>query len=161
MKNKQRDRIIVMSIMSYYAHQIFDGTKEFEFRKSPLKQQDLNKKIYVYSAKGDKALVGYIKVSDILTGNTSQIMKITGYDIRPDGHEIVDYYGKHFQKCYALKLYGVTKFKKYLSLRDMRKIKPDVHLAQYYTYIYENNPLYSVIKEWDKKFSMDDKVCTK
>lgn len=44
MEKMQRNRIIVMSIMSYYARQIFDETKGYEFRKSPLKAQDLDKK---------------------------------------------------------------------------------------------------------------------
>ena len=87
MDKKQRDRLIVISIMSYYARQIFAETKGYEFRKSPLKDYDLNKKIYVYSAKEDKALIGYMKVSDIIKGNTNQILKATGYDTRPDRQE--------------------------------------------------------------------------
>ena len=44
--NKQpKDKIIVISIMSYYARQIFAETKGYEFRKSPLKDCDLNQKI--------------------------------------------------------------------------------------------------------------------
>ena len=159
MDKKQRDRLIVISIMSYYARQIFAETKGYEFRKSPLKDCDLNKKIYVYSAKEDKALIGYMKVSDILKGNTNQILKATGYDVRPDGHEIVDYYGQNFQRCCALKLYDVTEFEEYLTLRDMRKINPNVQLPQYYSYIYENDPLYQVIKELDNAFSLDVNLC--
>lgn len=159
MDKKQRDRLIVISIMSYYARQIFDETKKYEFRKSPLKDWDLNKKIYVYSAKEDKALIGYVKVSDILKGNTNQILKLTGYDIRPDGHEIVDYYGKDFQKCCALKLYDVTEFEEHLTLKDMRKVNPNLQLPQYYSYIYENDPLYQVIKDWDSAFSLDGNLC--
>ena len=125
----KRNRTIVMSIMSYYARQIFDETKGYEFRKSPLKDQDLDKKIYVYSAKEDKALIGYMKVSEILKGNTTQILKFTGYDVRPDGYEIVDYYGKDFQRCCALKLYDVTEFEEYLTLNDMRRIDPNIILT--------------------------------
>lgn len=128
MDKKQRDRLIVVSIMSYYARQIFAETKGYEFRKYPLKDCDLNKKIYVYSEKEDKVLIGYMKVSNILKGNTKQILKATGYDVRPDGHEIVDYYGQNFQRCCALKLYDVTEFEEYLTLRDMRKINPNVQL---------------------------------
>lgn len=128
MEKMQWNRIIVMSIMSYYARQIFDETKGYEFRKSPLKAQDLDKKIYVYSAKEDKALIGYMKVSEILKGNTTQILKSTGYDVRPDGYEIVDYYGKDFQRCCALKLYDVTEFEEYLTLKDMRRIDPNINL---------------------------------
>ena len=37
-----------------------------------------------------------MKVSDILHGNTQEILRKTGYDKRKDGHEIIDYY-KLFQ----------------------------------------------------------------
>lgn len=47
MDKNQRDRLIVISIMSYYARQIFDGTKKYEFRKYSLKDWNLNKK-YMY-----------------------------------------------------------------------------------------------------------------
>ena len=82
MEKSRRDRIAIISIMTYYARQIFDETKLYEFRKSPLKNELLNKKIYVYSAKEDKAIIGYFKVSDILNGNTDEILKATGYDKR-------------------------------------------------------------------------------
>ena len=159
MDKMEKNRLIVISIMSYYARQIFAETKKYEFRKSPLKDDDLIKKIYVYSAKEDKALIGYIKVSDILKGNTKQILKKTGYDNRLDGHEIVDYYGENFQKCCALKLYDVTEFEEYLSLKEMRKIDPNIQFSQYYSYIDEKSPLYQVIKEWDKAFSLDGNLC--
>ena len=88
MEKKERKRIAIISIMTYYAKQIFDETKLYEFRKSPLKKELLDKKIYVYSAKEDKAIIGYFKVSDILNGNTSKILELTGYDKRKDG---IDY----------------------------------------------------------------------
>ena len=155
MKNDKRNKIIVMSIMSYYAKQIFDETKSYEFRKSPLRKEDLDKKIYVYSAKEDKAIIGYMKVSDILYGNTQEILRKTGYDKRKDGHEIIDYYGLHNNNCYALKLYDVTEFEEYLKLKDLRKLNPSVNLPQYYSYINQENPLYELITEWDKCYSLD------
>ena len=44
-------KIAVISIMSYYARQIFDGSKEYEFRKTPLMKELLNTKIYVYKTR--------------------------------------------------------------------------------------------------------------
>ncbi len=38
-----QDGVMIMSILTYYAKQIFDGTKNFEFRKRPLKTSDLNR----------------------------------------------------------------------------------------------------------------------
>lgn len=70
----------------------------------------LIKKIYVYSAKEDAAIIGYFKVSDILSRNIDEILRATGYDKRPDGHEIVEYYGKNNPNCFALHLYDVTEF---------------------------------------------------
>lgn len=159
MDKSQKKRIAIISIMTYYARQIFDETKLYEFRKSPLKNDLLNKKIYVYSAKEDKAIIGYFKVSDILNGNTDEILKVTGYDQRDDGYEIIEYYGKNNPNCYALQLYDVTEFEEYLSLKDMRSISKNVSMPQYIKFIYENDPLYDVIKEWDEAFSLDGNIC--
>ena len=126
MNKQSKDKIIVISIMSYYARQIFTETKGYEFRKSPLKDCDLNQKIYVYSAKEDKAIIGYMKVSDIIKGDTNQILKATGYDIRPYRQEIVDYYGENFQRCCALKLYDVTEFDEYLTFCSKKSLTSKV-----------------------------------
>lgn len=97
--------------------------------------------IYVYSAKEDKAIIGYFKVNDILNGNTDKILSATGYDKRQDGHEIVEYYGKNNPNCYALHLYDVTEFEEYLSLKDMRSISRNADMPQYIKFIYDNDPL--------------------
>lgn len=159
MDKRQRKRIAIISIMTYYARQIFDEVKPYEFRKSPIKKELLDKKIYVYSAKEDKAIIGYFKVSDILNGNTDEILRATGYDKRSDGHEIVEYYGKNNQNCFALQLYDVTEFGEYLSLKDMRSISRNADMPQYIKFIYENDPLYDVIKQWDEAFSLDGNIC--
>lgn len=159
MDKSRRNRIAVISIMSYYAKQIFNGTKGYEFRKSPIRDEMLDKKIYVYSAKEDKAIIGYFRVSDILNGNTNEIMKATGYDKRPDGYEIVRYYGENNPNCYALKLYDVTGFEEYLTLKDMRSVNSQVELPQYMKFIYDNDPLYDVITKWDKAFNLNGDLC--
>lgn len=159
MNKNHRNKITLISIMSYYARQIFDETKTFEFRKSPIQKELLNEKIYVYSAKEDKAIIGYLKVDDILSGNTNQILNLTGYDKRKDGKEIVDYFGKNNPKCFALHLYDVTEFEEYLTLKDIRNITKNSDMPQYIKYIYDNDPLYDVIKKWDKAFSLDGNLC--
>ena len=32
-------------------------------------------------------------------------------------------------------------------------------INSYYSYIYESNPLYDVIREWDEAFSLDGNLC--
>lgn len=86
-----------------------------------MRDELLNKKIYVYSAKEDKAIIGYFKVSDILNSNTDEILRATGYDKRQEGHEIVEYYGKNNPNCYALHLYDVTEFEEYFIIKRYEK----------------------------------------
>ncbi len=159
MDKNHKNKIAIISIITYYARQIFDETKLYEFRKSPLKKDLLDKKIYVYSAKKDKAIIGYFKVSNILNGNTDEILKATGYDKRNDGNEIIEYYGKNNSNCFALQLYDVTEFEEYLSLKNMKSISKNADMPQYIKFIYDNDPLYHVIKEWDKTFSLDGNLC--
>lgn len=142
--NKENEKLILISIMSYYAKQIFNGTKKFEFRKSPIKPHDLNKLIFVYSAKGDKAIIGSFEVIKVHKGNLNEILKITGYDKRPDKQEIIDYY-KNCENCYALELSKIVQFNKVLTLKQMRKIDKNIQLPQYYSYLSQKSPLYKEI----------------
>lgn len=41
----------------------------------------------------------------------------------------------------------------------MRKISKNADMPQYIKFIYENDPLYDVITEWDKSFSLDGNLC--
>ena len=140
-----KNDITLMSIITYYAKQIFNGTKKFEFRKSALKEQDLNKTIYVYSAKDDKAIIGSFEVSKVHQGNLQEILNITGYDKRNDKNEIIDYF-KNTKTCYALELNNIKLFSKKLTLSQMRNIYSKVQLPQYFTHISNEHPLYETIK---------------
>ncbi len=154
--NRKSDSIILISIMTYYAKQIFEGTKLYEFRKSPLKKLDLNKQIFVYSAKEDKAIIGSFKVKQIHHGNVHEIMRITGYDKREDGIEILNYFGNN-PNCYALELYDIRSFAQPLTLKEMRRVSPNIQLPQYYTYIKRNSPIYNKILLLNKQLEYEGK----
>lgn len=149
---KTNNPLIVMSILTYYAKQIFSGTKKFEFRKSPLKKEFLNKKIYIYSAKEDKAIIGSFKVSNNLIGSLEDILEKTGYDKRSDKNEIISYFHSNTNKCFALELYDVDKFVKPLTLKELRKIDPNISLPQYYDTI-KNPDICQLIINHEKHFS--------
>ena len=140
------DKICLISIMSFYARQIFDGTKKFEFRKSAIKEQDIGKTFYVYSAKDDKAIVGSFVVEKVHKGNLAEILKITGYDKRSDRGEIESYFANS-KDCYALQLSQVKKFEKPLPLQQMRAIEPKVVLPQYWTYVSKKSNLFDLIRK--------------
>ena len=56
-------------------------------------------------------------------------------------------------------MYDVTEFEEYLTLRDMRCISENADMPQYIKFIYDNDPLYEVIKKWDEAFSLDGNLC--
>lgn len=140
------EKLCLISIMSYYARQIFAGTKKFEFRKSAIKEQDIGKTFYVYSAKDDKAIVGSFVVKKVHKGNLAEILKITGYDKRSDRGEIESYFANS-KDCYALQLSQVKKFAKPLPLKEMRAIEPKVVLPQYWTYVSRKSKLFDLIRK--------------
>ena len=61
MDKNRRNRIVIISIMTYYARQIFDETKLYEFRKSPLRDELLNKKIMYILQKKIRPLLVILK----------------------------------------------------------------------------------------------------
>lgn len=140
------EKLCLISIMSYYARQIFAGTKKFEFRKSAIKEQDLGKTFYVYSAKDDKAIVGSFVVEKVHKGNLAEILKISGYDKRSDRGEIESYFANS-KDCYALQLSQVKKFEKPLPLQQMRAIEPKVQLPQYWAYVSKKSNLFDLIRK--------------
>lgn len=158
MKKSNRERIAIISIDTHYAREIFNETKIYEFRKVPLIDDLLNTKIYVYSFGEDKALIGYFKVDNVLDGNTYEILKKTEYNKNPDMYNVVKYFGLDNPNCYAYHLYDVTEFDEYLSIYDIRNINKNYRIpADALRFIYDNDPLYNIIKKWDEYFSLDGK----
>lgn len=56
-------------------------------------------------------------------------------------------------------MFCFTEFEEYLTLRDMRSISKNVDMPQYIKFIYDNDPLYEVIKEQNEAFSLDGNLC--
>ncbi|MEG0137502.1 MAG: hypothetical protein RRY22_00830 [Bacilli bacterium] len=56
------EKTVLMSIMTKYSNEIFDGTKKWEFRKKLPKLNDNDSiKTIVYSSKEEKSIVGEFK----------------------------------------------------------------------------------------------------
>lgn len=62
MDKSRRNRIAIISIMTYYARQIFDETKLYEFRKSAIEEMNyLTKKFTYILPKKIKQLLDILK----------------------------------------------------------------------------------------------------
>lgn len=154
MKNKDKKKIILMSIKSGYANLIFNEIVNFEYTNMVLDEEILNQKIYVYSSGRDKAIIGYMKVSDIIKVNRLQLIESSDYEILKKRYNMDDLF-KNNDCCYALKLYDITEFEEYLELKYLRVFGSKLRLTDYCVYVYEDSSLYDVITKWDEAYSLD------
>jgi len=139
------EKLILMSIKTKYANQIFNGTKIYEYRRKSISKENLNKKKFIYSSEVDKKIVGYITIGEILEGTSNYILEKTS---NQDNVDIMNYF-KDCDKCYALKISSVIKFENPISLADIRKEDEKFAIPQYYRYIKETEPLYQILKEYN------------
>lgn len=137
------DDLLLISIKTKYANQIFNGTKKYEFRRKSIGEKNINKKIFVYSSEEEKAIVGYIKVEKILEGDLNYILYKTNY---LNNQDIIDYF-KDCEKCYALKISEAVKFKEPLYLSDIKDKEKKFVVPQFYRYIKENEYIYDELKK--------------
>lgn len=137
------EKLIIMSIKTKYANQIFDKTKVYEYRRRSIGEKNLNKKIYIYSSEQEKAIVGYIIVDKIIEGPAKYVLEVTESIRKKD---IINYF-EGCNKCYALKIKEAVRFNRTINLKEIRKIQEKFVIPQYYRYINENEPIYKLLGE--------------
>lgn len=140
MKNK----VTIISIKSYYAHKIFNKEKIYEFRKIKLRDDLINQKLYVYSSKDDKAIIGYIIIDKVLSDSKEELIKRTGYINKPDKESIMNYF-KDKNICYAYHIKDAILFKDKLTLEEIKKINCKERMPEYIKSIDEDNLIYNEI----------------
>ena len=136
------EKLILMSIKTKYANQIFNGTKKYEYRRRSIGEKNLGKKIFIYSSEKEKAIVGYIIVDDIIEGTSNYILEKTE---NVNSEDIINYF-KDCSKCYALKISKAVKFENPKSLVSIREKNEKFVIPQYYRYIYQTEKMYQILK---------------
>lgn len=130
---------ILLSIKTRYANNIFNGTKKYEYRRKSIGYKNCNKKIYVYSSEEDKAIIGYIIIDEIISGDIDFIIKTTdaSYEIK-----------KYFDGCdkgYALKIGKIFKFNDPVYLKDIKIYDNKFNVPQFYRYIKKDEYIYKLL----------------
>lgn len=134
------NNLVLMSIRTKYVNEIFSGKKVYEYRRRSIGENNLNKKIYIYSSGIDKAIVGYIKVDKILSGTVDDIIRLTNAkDV------FIREYFKGANIAYALHIKEYHRFHNKVLLNDLKKIDKKFTMPQYYKYILENSSVYGII----------------
>lgn len=138
------EKLILMSIKTKYANQIFNGTKKYEYRRRSIGEKNLGKKIFVYSSEKERAIVGYIVANEIIEGTSNYVLEQTE---NINNLDIINYF-KDSPKCYALKISEAVKFKKPIPLVSIREKQEKFVIPQYYRYIYETEKMYEILKDY-------------
>ena len=138
----KENKLLLMSIKTKYADQIFSGTKEYEFRRKSIGEKNCHKKIYIYSSEKEKSIVGYIIVDKILNGNLKKIQLLTN-SFNNKGMEI---YFNGCDECYALHIIEYHKFIKPIELKDIKSQYKKFVVPQFYRYIREEEPIYDLLE---------------
>lgn len=138
------EKLILMSIKTKYANQIFNGTKKYEYRRRSIGEKNLGKKIFIYSSEKERAIVGYIVVDKIIGGTSNYVLEQTE---NINNKDIINYF-KDCTKCYALKISEAVKFENPISLVDIREKQEKFVIPQYYRYIYETEKMYEILKDY-------------
>lgn len=136
------EQLMLISIKTKYANQIFNGIKLYEYRRKSIGEKNCNKKIFVYSSEEEKAIVGYIIVEKIFEGDIDYILEVTN---NKNNGDIIDYFNS-CNKCYALKIASAIKFKTPIYLSEIKNIDKNFVVPQFYRYIKENEYIYEELK---------------
>ena len=138
----KENELLLMSIKTKYANQIFSGTKEYEFRRKSIGEKNICKKIYIYSSEEEKAIIGYIIVDKIINGNLEKIQSLTN----SSNNKSMEIYFNGCDECYALHISKYHKFIKPIVLEELKSQYKKFVVPQYYRYIREEEPIYDLLE---------------
>ena len=138
----EKNELLLMSIKTKYASMIFAGTKEYEFRRKSIGEKNCHKKIYIYSSEEEKAIVGYIIVDKILSGDLEEIQLLTN----SSNNNGMETYFKGCDKCYALHISEHHRFIKPIKLVDIKNNNKDFVIPQFYRYIRYKESIYTLLE---------------
>lgn len=106
---------ILLSIKPVFAEKIFEGTKQYEFRKSLFRDKNVSK-VVVYASTPVKKVIGEFEIDHVLSSDPEDLWLKT----KEFAGIEKDFFDKYFQNSkigYAIKIKNATR---YLSPLDLK-----------------------------------------
>ena len=113
---------VLMSIKPEFANKIFDGTKEFEFRRAIFKNPDI-KSIIVYASSPVQKVIGEFEIDNIITSDIESLWKQTSQKSGISRLYFIQYFGGK-ELGHAIKIKKTHKYKKPLCLKEDFNLLP-------------------------------------
>ncbi|MGY4689325.1 ASCH domain-containing protein [Salibacterium sp. K-3] len=127
---------VLLSIRPEYVEKIFNGDKQYEYRRNIFKNQDVDT-IIVYSTKPEGKIVGELLIEKILIEDIESLWEQT----KLFSGITYDFFKKYFhnkEKGYAIKIKKVIKYDQPLS--PFEKID-NFHAPQSFSYVHPSSQL--------------------
>ena len=100
---------VLLSIKPEFANKIFDGTKQYEFRKTLFKRSDVSS-VLVYASSPVQRIIGEFTIDAIISGTLPAVWEIS----EKSAGISKDYFLSYFSNktiAHAIKIGKVTKYK--------------------------------------------------
>ncbi len=118
---------VVLSIKPEFANKIFDGSKEFEFRRAIFKNKNV-KSIIVYSSSPVQKVIGEFDIAEIFNHNLDELWQLT----KDQSGITEDFFYEYFtnkEKGFAIKIKNKRKYKTPKCLRKDYNLSPPQSFA--------------------------------
>lgn len=115
-------KTVLMSIKPEFADKIFEGTKQYEFRKVIFKNKNIDR-VVVYASFPVMKVIGEFMVGDILEMDINELWEKTA-EKSGISEEFFKAYYRGRDKGYAIRIAGVKKYEEPLSLKETFNIRP-------------------------------------
>jgi len=118
---------VVLSIKPEFANKIFDGSKEFEFRRAIFKNKNV-KSIIVYSSSPVQKVIGEFDIAEIFNDNLDELWQLT----KDQSGITKDFFYEYFtnkEKGFAIKIKNKRKYKTPKCLRKDYNLSPPQSFA--------------------------------
>ncbi len=114
---------VILSIKPEFAFKIFDGTKQFEFRKAIFKNPAVNK-IIVYASSPVQKVIGEFEIDEILKFEKNRLWELTSEASGITEHFFFKYFEEK-QDGYAIKIKNTKRYSTPKSLKlDFNLLPP-------------------------------------
>jgi len=107
---------VLLSIKPEFAEKIFNGTKKYEFRRSVFKNKNV-KTVVVYASSPVQRVIGEFEIDSIINEDLLLLWNKTKDHSGITENFFFEYFSNK-EKGYAIKIKGVKRYDKSLSLKD-------------------------------------------
>lgn len=155
MKENSLSSIIILRVSEDSADSIFNEISNCLFDFSYFDESLLGKKVYICTLGPKEAIVGHVRISKIYHDKPYKILIDMGHYKDEYSDKIIKKFGKYNRDIYAVMVDDVTEFDLQLPLT----LAGNSNINCFIKKVYSDRPLYYIVKEWDKEFSLDHKIC--